>query len=121
MYAQNRTFEDLKCWQKARELVKKVYEITKAGPLSKDFKLRDQLRIAAVSSMSNIAEGFESQNDKTFIRFLFISKARCSEVRSQGYVAFDQGYINNEEFDQLNQMTVETSKLLRGFITYLSQ
>lgn len=114
-------FEEIQSWQKARELTKLVYELTLQDGFSRDYPLRDQIRRAAISIMSNIAEGFESQNDKTFIRYLFIAKASCAEVRSQAYIALDQGYINLEDFDRLSQMTFATSKLLRGFITYLSQ
>jgi four helix bundle protein len=71
--------------------------------------------------MSNIAEGFESQNDKTFVRYLYIAKASCAEVRSQAYIALDQKYITQDEFGRIQQYIVDTSKMLRGFINYLSQ
>ena len=113
-------FEEIHSWHKARELTGLVYSMTKGEVFSRDYPLRDQIRRASISIMSNIAEGFESQNNKTFIRFLYIAKASCAEVRAQGYIALDQGYINLEEFDKLKQYTIDTSKLIRGFITYLS-
>jgi four helix bundle protein len=81
--------EDLIIWQKARELSKKVYEITTEGKFAKDFGLRDQIRRSSVSVMSNIAEGFERQGDGEFKRFLSIVKGSLGEVRSQLYVALD--------------------------------
>ena len=114
-------FEEIKSWQKARELTKLVYDLTSQKGFGSDFALRDQIHRSTISIMSNIAEGFESQNDKTFIRYLYIAKASCAEVRSQAYIALDQKYISQEVFDKLKQLTIETSKLLRGFITYLSQ
>jgi four helix bundle protein len=114
-------FEDVQSWQKARELTKLIYELTSKKAFSRDFSLKDQIRRAAVSIMSNIAEGFESQNDKTFTRFLYIAKASCGEVRSQAYVALDFGYITQDEFGVLKQHTMQTSKLISGFITYLSK
>ena len=105
-------FEDIKGWQKARELCNAVYELTKCGKFAQDFGLRDQIRRAAISIMSNIAEGFESQNNKTFIRYLYIAKASCAEVRAQLYVASDQNYISQKDFNILKQLTVETGKLI---------
>jgi len=67
-------FEDVIAWQKARELVKMVYEMTRKGDFARDFSLKDQIRRAAVSIMSNIAEGFPRQTDKEFIQFLYIAK-----------------------------------------------
>lgn len=112
-------FEDIKGWRSGRELTKMVYEVTNRGQFSRDFALRDQIRRASVSIMSNIAEGFESQNNRTFIRYLYIAKASCGEVRSQLYVALDQGYVTEEEFNAIYQKSLETSRLIAGFITYL--
>ena len=92
-------FEDIEAWQEARKLVTMVYEvINKNHKFSRDFRLVNQIQNAAVSSMSNIAEGFSRQSNKEFIQFLFISKSSASEVQSQLYVALDQGYISKEEF-----------------------
>ena len=92
-------FEDLVAWQKARELTKQIYEITKQGSFSKDYGLCDQIRRATVSVMSNLAEGFERGSSSEFHQFIVIAKASCAEVRSQLYVAHDVGYITQHQFD----------------------
>lgn len=84
-------FEELIAWQKARELTKAVYRITKQGAFAKDFGLSSQIQRAAVSVMSNIAEGFERHRRTEFHQFLSTAKASCAEVRSQLYVAYDIG------------------------------
>lgn len=114
-------FEDILGWQSGRELCNLVYHLTKKELFSRDFGLRDQMRRAAVSVISNIAEGFESQNNRTFIRYLYIAKASSGEVRSQAYVALDQHYISQEEFDQVYALTMKTSRRIAGFIAYLEQ
>lgn len=114
-------FEDIRAWQKGRELCKLVYTFTKQGGFTRDFGLRDQIRRAAVSIISNIAEGFESQNNRTFVKYLYIAKGSCGEVRAQAYVALDQGYIGQQEFEQLNNIAEETGRLIGGFIAYLVQ
>src|SRR5687768_12484994 len=86
-------FEDLKCWQAARSLTKIVYQITKQGLLAKDYELRDQLRSASISTMSNIAEGFGRFSDREFIRFLEMSQSSSQEVKSLSYVIEDQEYF----------------------------
>jgi len=83
-------FEDIEAWQKARQLTKRIYEITKKGALAKDYGLKDQIRRASVSIMSNIAEGFERGGNKEFIQFLSTAKGSSGEVRSQLYVIVDQ-------------------------------
>ncbi|MFQ6032341.1 MAG: four helix bundle protein, partial [Candidatus Zixiibacteriota bacterium] len=98
------SFEDLAAWQKARELVKKVYLITKKEKFSKDLALVDQIRRAAVSVMSNISEGFERGSNTEFLQFLYIARASCGEVRCQLIVAFDQGYINANEFREMRDL-----------------
>jgi four helix bundle protein len=89
-------FEDLKCWQEARILVNMVYQAVKnSHDFQKDFRLSGQLTGAAVSSMSNIAEGFSRRSNREFVQFLFVSKSSATEVQSESYVALDQGYIPN--------------------------
>ena len=105
-------FEDLVAWQRARELVKEVYQVTATKTLSKDFGLRNQIQRAAVSIMANIAEGFERFRQAEFHQFLSIAKASCAELRSHLYVALDIGYIDLATFDHLQQMSVETAKLI---------
>ena len=114
-------FEDVKGWEKGRELCKLVYEATNKAPFSRDYALRDQIRRAAVSIISNIAEGFEGQNDRTFIRHLYIAKGSSGEVRAQAYIAMDQAYITPEVFNEIYALSSETSRLISGLITYLEQ
>ncbi len=112
-------FEDIKAWQLARELVKQVYNLTGLGKFNKDFGLREQIRRAAVSVMSNIAEGFERNSTKEFIQFLYIARGSAGEVRSQIYVARDIGYLNESEFREMITKVEEISKSIFGFIKYL--
>ena len=113
-------FEDIDAWKRARVLTRRVYAITNAGEFARDFGLRDQIRRACVSVMSNIAEGFERGGDKEFARFLSIAKGSAGEVRAQLYVALDVGYLPQPEFDELTQLAVEISRLLSGFMQYLN-
>lgn len=112
-------FEDLVVWQKARELTKKIYELTKGKEFSKDFSLVDQLRRAAVSVLSNITEGFERGSNVEFIQFLYMAKGSCGEVRAQLYVARDQGYISVEDFDSVRGLARQVGGMLGNFIEYL--
>lgn len=107
-------FEDLIAWQKARQLASDIYRITSHGEFAKDFGLRDQIRRAAVSVMSNIAEGFDRGSRSEFHQFLVIAKASCAEVRSQLYVAQDVGYINQENFNTANSNASELSRIIGG-------
>ena len=114
------SFEEIISWQKARELNSEIYKLTnKNNSFSKDFGLRDQIRRASVSVSSNIAEGFERETTKEFIRFLYIAKASAGEFRSQLYLAFDLEYVNEEEFEKLKLKVNEVSKLVSGLIKYL--
>jgi len=112
-------FEDIKAWQQARSLVKEVYQATGEAKFAKDFSLKDQIRRAAVSIVSNIAEGFSRQTDKEFVQFLHIAKGSTSEVQSQLYVALDLDYINSEEFKRLYDEADQVARLISGFIKYL--
>ncbi len=91
-------FEDIEAWQLARELTRKVYQLTKKPPFSKDYGLKDQIRAAAGSSMHNIAEGFDAETTPEFIRFLSYDQRSCTEVQSELYVALDENYIDEAEF-----------------------
>lgn len=91
----------------------------KQPQLSKDFRLSGQITGAAISSMSNIAEGFSRRSNKEFIQYLFISKSSSTEVRSEAYVASDQKYISQEIFENIYNQAEKVSKLNSGFITYL--
>ncbi len=112
-------FEDIEAWQKARVLVRAVYRASSRSPFARDFGLRDQMQKAAVSIMSNIAEGFERASNKEFVQFLNYAKGSAGEVRSQLYVALDLGYIDEGEFDRLMGVVLAVSKKLSGFMTYL--
>jgi four helix bundle protein len=112
-------FEDIEAWQDARRLVMSIYELTGEGRFAKDFGLRDQIRRAAVSAMSNIAEGFERGSDRDFARFLFMAKGSAGEVRSQLYVASDLGYVDNHAADEIGARLQTLSRRISGFIKYL--
>ena len=107
-------FEDLIAWQKARELTKQIYLTTMKESFSKNYGLRDQIQRAAVSIMSNIAEGFERGSRAEFHQFLVVAKASYAEVRSHLYTSFDIGYITEEEFQRLITLSVEVSRIAGG-------
>lgn len=112
-------FEDILAWQSARELTRLVYGLSNAGSFARDFGLKDQIRRAAVSVMSNIAEGFESRTRGMFINYLGHAKASAGEVRAQAYVALDVGYINQEEFKRLWDLADKCSRQISRFMEYL--
>lgn len=112
-------FEDIQAWQLARELTRKVYQLTKKSEFSKDFGLKNQIRDAAGSSMHNIAEGFDSESNAEFIRFLRYAKRSCTEVQSELYVALDEEYISAKEFQETYDLAGKTRAAIRGFIKYL--
>lgn len=116
-----RQFEDLLAWQKARELTKFIYDISKYRNFDVDRGLQDQIRRAAVSVMSNIAEGFESGTRQEFLNYLYIAKASAGEVRAQLYAAHDIGYLNIETFKHLSSLAVGCSRLIASFIKSLKQ
>ena len=113
-------FENIDAWKKARELTKLIYQITATGEFARDFGLRDQIRRATVSVLSNIAEGFERDGDKEFLQFLSLAKGSCGEVRAQLYVALDQVYLNDTQFQKLIEKAMEVSRLIAGLMKYLS-
>src|SRR5713226_1714259 len=107
-------FEYFIAWQKARKLTRQIYKATNLLAFSRDFGLKDQIRRAAVSIMSNIAEGFERGRPSEFHQFLSIAKGSCAELRSQLYVALDAGYVNSSEFDVLMNQATEVGQILGG-------
>ena len=107
-------FEDLIAWQKARNLSRAIYSISGKGLFSRDYGLRDQIRRAIVSVMSNIAEGFERGGIAEFHQFLVMAKGSCAEVKSQIYIAYDAGYLSNEEYKQLSTSALELSRIIGG-------
>lgn len=112
-------FEDLDAWKKARELNRRVYAITREGPLSKDYGLCNQIRRSAVSVMSNIAEGFERGGRKEFIQFLSIAKGSVGEVRAQLVAALDAPYLDQTTFDELTALAVDVGRVIGGLMRYL--
>jgi four helix bundle protein len=112
-------FEELEVWQKVKELTNLVYKHSSDGTFARDFGLRDQMRRAAVSIMSNIAEGFESQTQTMFIKYLAHAKGFAGELRAQLYIARDQGYIAEEEFKTMFSMAEICSKQIFRFSQYL--
>ena len=107
-------FEDLMAWQKSRELTREIYRVSRQGDFAKDWGLSGQIQRAAVSVMSNIAEGFERKRQKEFFHFLTIAKASCAEVRSQLYVALDIGYLTHGAFNTLSVQAEEIARILGG-------
>lgn len=114
-------FEKLAVWQSARKLVNQVYEITRNSDFARDFALRDQIRKAAISVMSNIAEGFDAGYDGEFIRFLGYSFRSAAEVQSQLYTARDQNYLEKGEFESVYDQAVDVRKQIRGLVAYLTE
>jgi len=114
-------FEDLEVWNGARDVANAVYKASSNGAFSRDYALRDQIRRAAISIPSNIAEGFSRHSNKEFIQFLFIAKGSAAEVQSQLYTALDQGYISQETFDSMYKILEVIAKQLSRFITYLKE
>ena len=114
-------FEDIEAWKRARQLTKGVYDASKLSKFARDFGLKDQIQRAAVSIMSNIAEGFERGGNQEFVQYLATSKGSCGEVRSQLYVALDQGYIDEQLFGELYRNAEAISKMLSAFMDYLKK
>jgi len=114
-----RSIEDIEAWQRARALTREIYRTPKVGDFAKDFGLRDQIQRAGVSIMSNIAEGFERGGSREFAQFLSIAKGSTGEVRSQLYVALDQEYVTQAEFERLIAGVNETARMISGLISYL--
>ena len=114
-------FEDIESWKLARETTRLIYGVSSDGKFAKDFALVGQIRRAAISILSNIAEGFERNGDKEFIQFLTIAKGSCGEARAQLYVALDQKYIDEKVFAEIKGKLIDTSRLISGLISYLMQ
>ena len=114
-------FEDVDAWKDARKLVNMNYDISDTSCFSKDFSLKNQIRSASVSIMSNIAEGFDRSSDREFTQFLVIARASASEVKSQLYVALDRGYIESSDFKVIYEQANSVINLINGFIRYLKK
>ena len=114
-------FEDLEAWKIARMITQDIYSATRSGDFSKDFGLRNQICRSSVSIMSNIAEGFERDGDKEFINFLSIAKASAGETQSLLYVALDQAYVTQQEFESISARLRGCSRVISGLASYLRQ
>ncbi|HLE30974.1 MAG TPA: four helix bundle protein [Bacteroidota bacterium] len=112
-------FEDLEIWREARELCRRIKQLTTRGAFSRDFDLRNQIRDSSGSIMDCIAEGFERGGNKEFVQFLSIAKGSSGETRSQSYRAFDYEYISEEDLNDLLDRTVKLSKQISSFMNYL--
>jgi four helix bundle protein len=112
-------FEDLEVWKLSRVLTNRIYAASNDGKFSKDYDLKSQIRRAAVSVMSNIAEGYERGGNQEFIQFLSIAKASCGEVRSQLYLVRDQKYVGEDECDKLIDAFKKLSIMLNNFMESL--
>ena len=115
----SKSFEDLKVFEESRKLTKQIYQLTNNKQFNKDYGLKEQIRRASISIMSNIAEGYERNSDKEFAKFLGYSKGSCGEVRAQLLIAKDLNYINDQEFDKLYNHTIHISRMIYKYIDYL--
>jgi four helix bundle protein len=116
-----RRFEDLECWQAARELTKYVYKLTKKEKFSKDFELVRQIRKSSVSSMGNTSEGFHRNSNKDFMKFFGYSRSSIAETVSHSYVAYDQEYIDNSELEEVKRLADIAWKKINNLISYLNK
>jgi len=112
-------FEEIEAWKTSRQLTNSIYAHTNQTGFNRDFGLRDQIRRASISVMSNIAEGFESRTDVQFINFLGMARASAGEVRAQLYIALDQSYITEGQFKETFAMAETCSRQIAKFIKYL--
>jgi four helix bundle protein len=114
-----RSFEELNVYQRAKKLTNEIYGCTRKGPFSRDFNLVDQIRRASVSVMSNIAEGFERGTRPEFIRFPFIAKGSCGELRAHLEIAWDQKYLSEVDYVRLRTQARDISGMISNFISHL--
>jgi four helix bundle protein len=114
-------FEEIEAWKAARVLTNQVYDLSNLGTFAKDYGLRDQMRRASVSILSNIAEGFERGGNKEFLHFLSIAKGSVGELRAQLYIALDRQYFSSSQFDQLHGQAVRISRMISGLMNYLQR
>ena len=114
-------FEDLIAWQKARAFCANVHRLTAAGRLEKNYGFRDQIQRAAVSIMSNLAEGFDRASRKEFHKFIVVAKGSCAEVRSLLYVALDAGLVSQADFHAAMRDAQELARILAGLRSAVSR
>ena len=121
MMAKVTRFEDLVAWQKARVLAQSISALLQGDSFSRDFALKDQMRRSSISIPANIAEGFERDGNKEFIKFLSIAKGSAGELRSHLILALDQGYLSNSDYEPIEILLLETSRLIGGLMNYLKK
>jgi len=109
-------FQELRVWQKAKALAIYIYEITNKGDFNKDYGLKDQIRRAAISIPSNIAEGDERETDKEAVRYFYISKGSSAELLTQAIIAHAIGYLGEDSFKKIESECIEISKMLSRLI-----
>lgn len=114
-------FEDIEAWKLMRKLTKEIYSITQSGDFARDFGLRDQIRRAAVSVMSNIAEGYERNGNREFLQLLSQAKGSIGEIKAQLYVALDVGFISNIDFERLFNDATKVGQLIGCLMKYLTE
>ena len=112
-------FEEIESWKRARKLTNRIYQLSNRGGFARDFTLKDQVRRACISIMSNIAEGYDRSGTKEFVQFLATAKGSAAEVRCQLYIALDQEYIDEADFVELGREALETQLLIGGLMNYL--
>jgi four helix bundle protein len=115
----SKSFEEFDVWKNARLITNRIYDLSGKGNFATDFALKNQMRSAAISIMSNIGEGHERGSDKENIQFLSYAKGSAGEVRSQLYIAFDRKYITREEFEEVYALLINEGKMLGGYIKYI--
>lgn len=114
-------FKELKVWQDAKDIAVNIYKMTSMGELSKDFSLRDQMRRAAVSIASNIAEGNDRETNKEFIRFLYVAKASSAELTTQLEIAKEIGYIDLDILEEMESKLLKNSNMIGALIKTLNK
>jgi four helix bundle protein len=114
-------FEDLKVWKHAIEIGLKIYELVETNLLAKDYRAKDQLIGAAISISNNIAEGFEYNSNRQFIKYLAIAKGSAGELRSQLFLTYGSNKISKQDYESLYIELIQISSELKGFITYLKE
>ena len=112
-------FEDIRAWQRARELSRHVYSITSVPKFAQDHALKNQIRRAANSVVLNIAEGYGRQTSREFLHFLMIARGSLAEAQSALYIASDQGYITIEELQNIYLIAEETGRMITQLGKYL--
>lgn len=116
-----KSFTNLPIWTQSIQFAEDIYHLTNKGSFSKDYNLKDQIRRSSISISSNIAEGFERNGNKEFIRFLVIAKGSAGEARSQLYLSKQIQYITEDEYEPLEKQITNINSSIGGFISYLKK